>query len=255
MFKNIRGQSEVISVVIITGTIIAIAIVAMYFGGSMLTSSSSVGEFLAAQSNMITLAELLECKGSTPGAAGSTTFSTALGQLAVEPAYEVTFYITNPPPFLNVESLNGTITSVIKYYAHSGVSGRLLNGSTISPNTIAYLKDSNSPVSVYVAYDTSAGRWCVCLETRPYALATSSNHTIVYMTILRPTSSLGERVSSMQRSIVKFYIEDQIYRDDLPEGSTVTITINGETFGPYGGPNETITLIVTVARISIAPGG
>lgn len=254
-----KGQSEVLTIIILTGVLVVIAVTALYFGSDLLTSSSGTSEFVAAQSSLIAFSELLEQKVAIEGSAASISIPTSLGSLTVADSFgRIVFNVSgvsNPETLSIAEINNSRIVKSIAYYAHGKARGALVNGTEISGDTIATVKEEG-PIVITVAFNDQVDRWCVKLTTKPHYFIVETGevkHSILHLILLNASSNYNELVSVSSSSTLKFYVE-KLYRDVLPEGATLQVIVDGEVYGTYGGENEILTVIVSVARLSVLPG-
>lgn len=255
------GQSEVITIVILTGVILSIAIVTLYFGGDLLNRTGGVGEFVSAQSSFISFASLISQRASVEGAAGSVVVPTRLGDLAVTSTSVKIYFKGLTLVYPIISSYNGSYLNVTIYYANRYASGTLVTGTILKPGEeeVIYgdpgLNSTRYPITVRVSYDNVSSRWTVSLNTMKVLYSQLlENKTIVYLVLLKYSENYNARIDTTDSTLLRFYVED-VERQVLPTGETIEIYFDNQLAGRWGGAGQQVTLIISKILVETAPVG
>lgn len=255
------GQSEVITIVILTGVILAIAVVTLYFGGDLLNRTSSIGEFVSAQSSLISFANMISQRASVEGAAGSVVVPTKFGDLAIT-STNIRIYFKGVTVLTqNILAYNGSTLNATIYYASYYASGTLVSGGVLEAGSRSVIyggegyNSTRYPVFVDVYYDYQSNRWVSTLNTtRVLYTQLLENKTVVYILFIEYSEDYRFRVDSTDSTLLKFYVRE-VSRETLPSGEVLEVYFNDVLAGRWGGSGQQITLIFSKMLVEASPIG
>ncbi len=240
MLKSRKALSEVVSTVIIAGSLLVMAAIASWLAVSMFEVQSQQAELERAKEAFKNLAEAIEDVAAKPGASAYVRFSPRAGGVEIQQDY-ATITVT-----IGSFSYSDTI-GAIRYRGgpYASVSSRVIIRGGAGTNS-HIVGDSETPI-VWVYTDPAKGKY-VYLDTARVKVTelgtiTVNGDTYKVVEVLLIKLEYG---SASSAAIVDTKVSCVSKNVTVISGSSITINVNGDSL-PLG--NCVVYFIVSTVRV------
>ncbi|MEM2848851.1 MAG: hypothetical protein QXI36_01075 [Candidatus Bathyarchaeia archaeon] len=243
MLKSRKALSEVVSTVIIAGSLLIMAAIASWLAVSLFEVQSQQAEVERAKEAFLNLAEAIEEVAAKPGASAYVRFSPRAGGVEIQQKY-ATVTVT-----IDGNTYSHT-TAAIRYRGgpYASISSKVvLRGGTETNSLPLIVMDSGVPIA-WVYTDPSKGKY-VYLDTARVKITelgeiTVNGDTYKVVEVLFIKLEYG---SASAAAIVDTKVSCVNKTVNVISGSGISITVNGETH-PLGG-DCVVYFVVSTVRV------